>query len=194
MSQTPISLLDRLRLKPDEALWKRLVDMYTPFLHQWLRQHGLASEDVDDLVQDVLAVVVRELPDYQHNQRTGAFRRWLRTILVNRLRAFWKARRLRPTAAGGSDFQNIMEQLEDPDSGLARLWDQEHNCYVARRLAFSIEPEFETTTFRAFQRVVMDGKRPADVAAELGISVNAVLIAKSRILRRLRQEVQGFID
>lgn len=57
-----------------------------------------------------------------------------------------------------------------------------------------IEPEFRPATWQAFRRVVLDGDKPAQVAAELGISENAVLLAKSRVLSRLRQEARGLLD
>jgi DNA-directed RNA polymerase specialized sigma24 family protein len=127
MAETSVSLLERLRSQPDPASWKRLVDLYTPLLRGWLRRHALQDTDTDDLVQEVLGVVVRELPQFQHNQRPGAFRRWLRLILVNRLRAFWEARRQRPLATGDSDVGQMLEQLADPASGLSRVWDREHD-------------------------------------------------------------------
>jgi RNA polymerase sigma-70 factor (ECF subfamily) len=194
MSDTSISLLDRLRLRPDEAAWKRLVDIYTPLLHTWLRRYAVQPEDADDLVQEVLVVVARELPQFHHDQRRGAFRCWLRTILIHRLRDAWRARRYRPIATGDSAVEKHLEELADPDSGLSRLWDEEHDRHVLRCLVELIEPAFASTTWKAFQRVALDGARPADVAAELGISVNAVWLAKSRVLQRLRQEAQGLID
>jgi RNA polymerase sigma-70 factor (ECF subfamily) len=194
MSDTPVSLLDRLRLQPDANAWQRLVDLYTPLLRGWLRRYDLDAADTDDLIQDVLGVLVRELPVFNHEGRPGAFRRWLRTILVNRLRWFWRSQRLRPRATGDSNFRQMMEQLEDPASRLSRLWDEEHDRHVSHRLLQLIEPEFEPATWRAFRRVVLDGERAAKVAAELGISPNAVLLAKSRVLRRLRREAQGLTD
>jgi RNA polymerase sigma factor (sigma-70 family) len=148
--------------------------------------------DADDLTQEVLAVLVRELPHFQHDGRTGAFRRWLKLITVHRLRDFWRARQARPQAAGGSDFDKVLERLEDPQSDLSRLWDREHDQHIARGLLAYLQPQFEPNTWRAFQRVVLDDLKAAVVAAELGISVNAVLLAKSRILQRLRQELQSF--
>jgi RNA polymerase sigma-70 factor (ECF subfamily) len=57
-----------------------------------------------------------------------------------------------------------------------------------------IRPQFEEKTWKAFRRVVLDGLKPAAVAQELGMSVNAVLLAKSRVLSRLRQEMRGLTD
>src|SRR5215472_4646526 len=123
MSDTSISLLDRLRLRPDEAAWKRLVDLYTPLIHNWLHRYAVQPEDADDLVQEVLVVVARELPQFHHDQRRGAFRCWLRTILVHRLRDSWRARRYRPIATGDSVVEQQLEELADPASGLSRIWD-----------------------------------------------------------------------
>ena len=193
MSDTSVSLLERLRANPDGDAWQRLVSLYTPLLRSWLYRHGLQASDTDDLVQEVLAVVVRELPAFEHNRHPGAFRSWLRTILVHRLREFWRRRQHRPDAAGGSDFHKQLDELEDPHSGVGRLWDEEHDRHVVRRLLELIRPEFRPATWDAFTGVMLDGKKPADVANALGVSVNAVLLAKSRVLARLRQVGLGII-
>jgi RNA polymerase sigma-70 factor (ECF subfamily) len=193
MADTSLSLLERLRVQPDAPSWQRLVDLYTPLIHGWLRRQGVRPQDADDLVQEVLGVVVRELPRFQHDRRRSAFRCWLRTITLNRLRGFWRSQQTR-AAAGCAGVDDRLAQLEDPDGGLSQLWEQEHDRHVLRRLLELIEPEFAPTTWQAFWRVTLDGARPIEVAANLGLSVNAVLLAKSRVLRRLRQEAQGLVE
>jgi RNA polymerase sigma factor (sigma-70 family) len=194
MLPTSATLLERLRDRADAEAWQRLVDWYAPLLSGWLRRHALQNADVDDLVQEVLLTVAREASRFQHNGRPGAFRHWLRTILVHRLREFWRGRRLRPMVTGDSDFAGLLGQLEAPDSGISRLWDQEHDQHVVRRLLAAIEPQFASSTWQAFRRVVLDGARPDTVAAELGLTLNAVFIAKSRVLQRLRAEGRGLLD
>jgi RNA polymerase sigma-70 factor (ECF subfamily) len=192
ISETSFSLLERLRVQSDSVSWKRFVDLYGPLLLGWLRRQGVSPHDADDLVQEVLGVVVRELPAFQHNQRTGAFRAWLRTILVNRLRAFWRARRTQPVAQGGAAPD--LEEMEDFRDDLTRLEDQEHDRYILRRLMELLEPEFAPTTWQAFQRVALQGQSASAAAADLGLSVNAVWLARSRVLRRLREESRGLLD
>lgn len=194
MAETSASLLEQLRAAGDGPAWRRLLDIYTPLLRHWLGRYGLQASDCEDLVQEVLAVVVRELPAFQHNQRPGAFRRWLRTILVHRVQAFWRARQSRPQATGDSDLAKMLAELEDPDSGLSKLWDQQHDRHVMARLLKDIEPQLTPSTWQAFRGVVLDGKHEETIAKELGLSVNAVFIAKSRVLARLRREAQGLID
>ena len=193
MLETSVSLLDRLRHSPDAASWQRLVDLYAPLIQSWLRRQGLQDSDANDLAQDVLAVLVRELPRFEH-RGPGAFCGWLRTITVNRLRNFWRAGQTRPAATGGSEFAQRLAQLEDPRSELSRLWDHEHDQHIVRRALELIEAEFTPSTWRAFRRVMIDGAAVEAVAAELGLSANAVFIAKSRVLGRLRREIQGLVD
>ncbi|MGE0605617.1 MAG: RNA polymerase sigma factor [Pirellulales bacterium] len=193
MDETSASLLDRLRLQPDGDAWTRLVELYTPLIRGWLVRHGLPPQECDDVVQDVLQIVVRRVPEFRR-QRTGSFRTWLRAIAVNCLRDFWKTRHGEPAASGNSEFAQMLEQLADPNSGLSQQWDQEHDRHVSQKLLETIRPAFEARTWQAFQRVAIDGASADQTAAELGISVNAVFIAKSRVLNRLRQEAQGLVD
>jgi RNA polymerase sigma-70 factor (ECF subfamily) len=193
MAETPISLLERLRLQPDSASWRRFVDLYAPLIRDWLRRYALQPAEVDDIVQEVLVVLVRELPQFRHDLRRGAFRRWLRGVLVNRLRVCWREHRIRPiTVTCGSE--DILGQLEDPESSLSRLWDEEHDRHVAHRLLELIAPEFEAVTWQAFKYLVLEGRGTAEVATLLSISANAARIAKSRVLKRLREEMDGLID
>jgi RNA polymerase sigma-70 factor (ECF subfamily) len=161
--------------------------LYTPLLHAWLTAAGLQPADRDDLTQRVLAVLVEQLPTFEHNGRTGAFRAWLRGIAVNFLREFWRTR-----PAAGAD--SVLEQLADPACGLSRVWDEQHDRHVLHAVMEMVRPEFTSSSWQAFRRVAVNGVPARQVAAELGLSVNAVLIAKSRILTRLHEEARGLVD
>jgi len=195
VSETSFSLLERLRQpERDDAAWNRLVALYTPLIQGWLRRYAVESADADDLAQEVLSTVHREIPQFQHNRHAGAFRCWLRTITVNRIRAFWRTRRSQRLLTTDSHLEQELAQLEDPASGLSKVWDQQHDQHVLRRLLELVEPEFSPAIWLAFQRLALDGLEAARVAAELGTTTNAVLLAKSRVLRRLRQEARGLVD
>src|SRR5258708_25385332 len=148
MAETSFSLLNRLCRRPDPDSWRGLADLYTPLIHGWLRRHAVAPADADDLTQEVMTVVVRELPQFRHNQQRGAFRNWLRTITAHRLRDLWRSRQARPLATGDSDFVKMLDELEDPHSDLSRLWDQQHDQHVARRLMELVQPQFQPATSR----------------------------------------------
>ena len=191
--ETSVSLLERLRTSPDEAAWRRLDGIYRPLILQWLRRDPKLGEEADDVAQEVMHVLIRELPGFQR-QRNGSFRRWLRTVTAHRVLAHVRARQHRPVALGVPLEECPLAQLDDPNSELSRLWDEEHDQHVLRRLLELVEPVFEPTTLAAFRRVVLDEVGAAQAAEELGLSVNAVLLAKSRVLNKLRQEAKGLID
>lgn len=191
---TSPSLLQRLSGSDADTSWRTFFDLYAPLIERWLKRHFVGDTDCQDLAQEVLIVVSRRLKDFEHNQRTGAFRNWLRQITVNCLRDFWRKQRITPKGAGGSDFQATLQELEDSTSNLSQVWDREHDAFVTAALLKQIQPSFEPRTWTAFQRVVLDGVSADEAAAELGITTNAVFIAKSRVLSKLRQEARGFLD
>jgi RNA polymerase sigma-70 factor (ECF subfamily) len=195
MSQykTSLTLLNELCRSPTGESWERLVELYAPLLRNWIRRYDVQDSDADDLVQDVLVVVLSDLSGFQHNQQPGAFRRWLRIILVNRLRNFWRKRDYRPLASGGTDFLQQLNQLEDARSQLSRLWDHEHDRHVLQQLLSKAELKFNEKTRQSFRRLVIDGVDAELVAAELGLTLNAVLIAKCRVLKELRRAGQGLL-
>jgi RNA polymerase sigma-70 factor (ECF subfamily) len=191
---TSKSLLVKARDRSDHAAWRRLMELYEPLVERWVRPHVAQRADAEDVVQEVLTTLVRDLPRFDHNQRDGAFRAWLRTITVHRLRAYWDRRGAQPAAAGKVDRSDVLAQLADPASALSRAWNEEHDRHVTKTLLASIRLEFQPATWRAFERQVQDGQAAPEVAVELGISVNAALIAKSRVLKRLREKAAGLVD
>jgi RNA polymerase sigma-70 factor (ECF subfamily) len=117
----------------------------------------------------------------------------LRQVTVNRVRRWRKARRRQP-AAGLDPTDDFLSQLEDPASDLSQQWDQDHDRHVFDQLMTVVKADFEPATWEAFQQFALQGQKAAEVAARLGLSENAVLLAKSRVLKRLRQEAAGLLD
>jgi RNA polymerase sigma-70 factor (ECF subfamily) len=191
--ETSVSLLERLAGAPTDDDWRRLNDLYQPLLRAWMARAGVPPADADDLVQEVLLVVFREVGGFERRGQ-GAFRAWLRIILAHRVRDYFRACQHRPTAAGGSDFLRQLDELESPDSALSRLWDRQHDEQVAASLLRRVEGDFAPATWQAFRRHVLEGEPAIRVAQELGQSLNSVLLAKSRVLKRLRQELAGFVE
>jgi RNA polymerase sigma factor (sigma-70 family) len=193
MSVTSATLLERLRDPHDEDAWARLVDLYAPLIRRWAENLNVRGADADDLVQEVMAVVVRRFPEFVHPDKPGAFRGWLRAIAVNCARSVWKSRKVSPVAPGGTDFGSYLARLEDPSDDFARAWERDHDLHITRRLLDRIKGDFEARTWEMFARFVLDGLSADEVAAELGTTSNAVYIAKSRVLARLRQEAGGLL-
>ena len=193
MNETRQSLLLRAQTGETNA-WKDLTDLYRPLILGWLNHQGVPAGDREDLSQEVLLSVVQHLPGFQHSGHRGAFRCWLRTIVCSRTTDYWRAIDAGTQARGGSGATAALQQIADPVSAMNKQWDEEHDRYVLQCLLDLVEEEFEPTTLRAFRRLALDGASGAEAAQELGLSVAAVYVAKSRVLARIRQEAEGLID
>jgi len=135
-----------------------------------------------------------EIKSFEHNSLPGAFRAWLRNITRNCLYKMWRDKKIQPQATGKSSFQQMLNELVDDTSELSQIWDREYENHVLNSLLAIIEPEFKQQTWLAFKRVAVDDMTATEVAEELGITKNAVFIAKSRVLSRLREVGQHLID
>lgn len=186
---TPVTLLERLRDRPTPVDWERFHAIYSPLLRQWLTRIPGLGDEADDIAQDVMAVVVQEIRRFER-RRNGSFRAWLRGVAVNRVRAHWRGRGRRP-ATGTSE---VLDQLSDPASALSAQWERDHDRHVFDRVLAIVRPDFEAQTWAAFTRFAVDGLPAAVVAVELGMSENAVVLAKARVLNRLREEAGELID
>jgi RNA polymerase sigma-70 factor (ECF subfamily) len=193
MNETRHSLLLRAQTGETDA-WKDLMDLYRPLILAWLNRQGVPARDLEDLSQEVLLSVVKQLPSFQHSGNRGAFRSWLRTIVCRRAADYWRAMDPDTEARGGSGATAALQQIADPDSELNRQWDEEHDRYVVHCLLDLVEKEFEPITLQAFRRLALDGVSGGEAAQELGLSVAAVYVAKSRVLARIRQEAERLID
>ncbi len=193
MNETRQSLLFRAQ-NGEENAWKDLTDLYRPLIIAWLNRQGVPAGDLEDLSQEVLLSVVKHLPTFQHSGRQGAFRAWLRTIVCRRTIDYWRAIESDSRGQGGSGAAAALQDIADPDSDLNRQWDEEHDRYVLDCLLDLVEVEFEPATVKAFRRLALDNASGAEAAQELGLSVAAVYVAKSRVLQRIRQLAEGLID
>ncbi len=194
MNTTSVGLLERLKYaKSDNPEWGRLQGIYQPLIRSWLVSIPGVGDEIQDLTQEVMLVLYRELPGFER-RRDGAFRAWLRQITVNRLRAFYKTHRYHPKAGHRQDADTILDQLEDPNGDLAAQWDRDHDREVCRGLLALVQPDFEAITWQAFTKFALEGLPATLVAQELGLSENAVVQAKFRILKRLREETTDLLD
>jgi RNA polymerase sigma-70 factor (ECF subfamily) len=192
-STTSLSLLDRVRAK-EQAAWERLVGLYAPLVDRWCRRYRLQDADMADVRQQVFLAVARRIEEFRREQASGSFRRWLHTITRHKVCDHWRTEASK-AAPGGSDAYEQLLQLSiaEPDEPAADS-EAEEQSILYRRALQMIGTDFEELTRKAFLMVVIEERLPAEVARELGISTNAVYLAKARVLARLRDEFAGLID
>src|SRR5262245_50882457 len=180
MNTTSVSLLERLRQQVDlDINWKRFVQLYTPLLYHWARKLDLAETDAADLVQDVFVLLVQKLPEFVYD-RGKSFRGWLRTVMINK----WREQHRRRAVKAQVTSDSALAAVADPD-GTDPVEEAEYRQHLVGRALRIMQAEFQPATWKACWECVVAERSPEVVAAELGMSVNAVYLAKSRVLRRL---------
>jgi RNA polymerase sigma-70 factor (ECF subfamily) len=192
-----LSLLAKVRSR-DKQAWDRLVSLYTPLVDSWCRLAYLQEADAADVRQEVFMAVTRNIAEFHRDQTTGTFRGWLRTIFRSKLNDHWKkVNKGGPVETGGSDAYRRLLQIPSPSPELLNgaAADEEEECgLLYRRAVELLLTDFEERSRRAFWAVVVDGRPPRDVAADLGISANAVYLIKARVLSKLREEFEGLLE
>ncbi len=185
---TSRTLLDRVRAW-DPAAWDRLIALYGPLVHHWLSKSQLQSHDAADVAQEVFRAVANSIGDFRRDRPTDRFRAWLKTITQNKVRDHFRNLARRPPAEGGSDaHRRLLEQAET--IALPEDAEDQVAAEVYLRAVSLIQTEFEETTWKAFWQTVVE-QQPT---ANLGMSSAAVLMAKSRVRRRLRDEFDAVLE
>jgi RNA polymerase sigma-70 factor (ECF subfamily) len=192
-SSVGASLLARLRAGQAGA-WERLVRLYGQTVYVWCRAAGVSEADAADVSQEVFAAVARHLADFRRERPGDSFRGWLWTITRNKVRDHWRHHADRVEAAGGTTAQELMNQVPEDRRSDSESGAEEEAGDLYRRALELIRSEFEERTWRAFLMVTVEGRLPADAAAALGTTPGAVYIAKSRVLKRLREEFGDLIE
>ena len=179
----------------EPAAWEQFVHLYSPLVYMWCRRARLQQADAEDVGQQVFLAVARSIRSFRRDRPGDTFQGWLRTIARSKIAEFFRQQGRNPAAEGGSNGRQRLESTPDlqhlddgPDS-----MQQEKQLLVQRALQL-MQSEFEDKTWRAYLMLVQDEKSPADTAAALGMTVNAVYLARVRVQRRLREQLTDLVD
>jgi RNA polymerase sigma factor (sigma-70 family) len=183
------SLLLRLRDPRDGKAWQQFVELYASLVYRFVRRRGLQDADAADLTQDVLQAIALVIGQWRYDPIRGTFRGWLYTVTRNQLTRFLHRRQRRLTV-GECNAEPELDEQASPESDAEAAWEQEYREQLFRMAADLVRPRFSPTTWQAFWRTANDGASAADVAVDLGLSVGAVYIAKSRVMGRLTEQIQ----
>jgi RNA polymerase sigma-70 factor (ECF subfamily) len=184
------SLLLRLRDARDDGAWGEFVGLYSPLVYGFARKQNLQDADAADLTQDVFRAVAGGIGRFDYNPRLGTFRGWLFTLVRHQLSDFRERVRRQVCLPHDPNWQAQLDLQPTPDQGLEAEWDRECERHLFAAAAERIKGDFQMATWAAFWRTAVDGHVPATVAADLGLSVAAVYLARSRVMARLREQVR----
>lgn len=190
-ASTSTSLLAQIRQR-DDAAWRRLTQIYGASVYWWGRRAGLQASDAADVVQDVFLAVASGIDQFQSERPGDTFRGWLWAIFRSKLMDHFRNRKRQPPALGEQSGCSPIESIchESAESG-STAGDADESALIVRRALAVIEHDFSPQTWQAFWRSVVLGQPTSEIAAALHLSPAAVCMARSRVLRRLRETLAG---
>lgn len=182
------TLLEKIRADRPEA-WERLVELYSPLIYRWCRKSGMPEPDAADVLQNVFSAVWRHLADFRRSGPADSFTAWLATITRNEIRGYYRRQRRSINARGGTSAHLALAAVpEDPETSESSVQPDTASAMLLRqRVLETVRAEFRDRTWQAFSKVALETQTPAHVAEDLSMSVAAVYMAKSRVLRRVRE-------
>jgi RNA polymerase sigma-70 factor (ECF subfamily) len=191
MTELPItrpSLLVRLRDHQDNEAWQRFTELYAPLLYRYGRNHRLQDADAADLTQEVLRAVSGAISRLDYDPRRGTFRGWLFTLAHHKLCDMLTRRQRQDQAVGGSAAQDLLDEVAAPAD--EEMWNQEYDRCLFNWAVEQVRGEFAPNTWQAFWLTAVDGKSAQQAGDELGLSVGAVYVARSRVQARLKERLR----
>lgn len=186
---TRTSLVLQLRDPANHSAWQEFAQLYGPVIYGFARKRGLQDADAADMMQDVLRSVSGAIGTLDYDRKRGTFRGWLFTITRNKIFNFLSARKIRPQGSGDTTTNKLLDQEPAADDG-ADTWELEYQRRLAAIAMEKIKGEFQERSFQAFWLTAVDGVSAGEVSKQLGMSTGAIYVAKSRVLARLKEEVE----
>jgi RNA polymerase sigma-70 factor (ECF subfamily) len=188
MTETRVSLIERVRNPEDAVAWGEFFAIYRPLLMAYVRKRGVSEHDAADVVQEVFARLVRALADFEFDAERGRFRTWLWRVTYNALADWGRRRATRDRAEQGWIDQHLRADDDNSDAD----WDELYRRRILEVVTERVRATTQPVTWACFEGRILAGRPAAEIAAETGVSVNAVYVNASRLLARIREECDSF--
>jgi RNA polymerase sigma-70 factor (ECF subfamily) len=189
---TRASLLIRLRDQADERAWREFTEIYGPLVHRLARRRGLQEADAQDLAQEVFRAVARAIDRYDPDPARGSFRGWLSRIARNLIINLLVAQRRHPRGTGDTDMQRLLEERPDPAGEESALFESEYRRRLLTWATERVRGGCSEVAWQVFWRAGMEGRPPREVAEAMGMTLGTVYQYKSRVVARIRREIEQF--
>lgn len=191
---TPTSgtLLMRLRELDDREAWNEFVERYTPRIYGWCRRYRLQESDAADVTQEVLGKLVKVIRSFEYDPRRGSFRGWLKTVTNNAVRDFMAELSGPDRGSGDTRIGDVLAAIQDPGaiSELTAALEEEAERTLLREAEERVRLRVQPHTWDAYWLLATESLSAAEVAVRLSMPVAEVYVAKSRVVKSLREEVE----
>ncbi|TWU56969.1 ECF RNA polymerase sigma factor SigE [Rubripirellula tenax] len=183
--ETSPTLLGRLAAGPSDDAWNEFVEQYAPAVHAWAWQSGLQESDAADVTQEVLMKLLEKMQTFRYDRSVGSFRGWLKTVTVNAAKDLGRRISRLPDGPAG------LSSVGDPKSwdDLSRRIDEEYQRQLVRQAEQLVRTRVNEQQWMVYELLVQQECSASDVAKQLEMKLADVYVAKSRLLKRLRDVV-----
>ncbi len=187
---TSPSLLLRLANDPEDvAAWEAFVDRYGRTILLWCRAHRLQDADAEDVTQNLMIALLASLRKFVYDPSKGRFRDWLRRVLAHEVCDFLQKRLRTPTVGGDGRFQGILDAVEARETLVERII-EEFDLELLEEAETRVRPTVQPATWEAFCLLAKEGLTAEEVASRVGMTPSQTFVARSRVQKKLRNEVR----
>lgn len=182
------TLLLRLRDRADDASWAEFAEIYTPLLYAYCQKREISHADSADIVQEVMRSVSLAMASFEYDPEKGKFKAWLFTAVRHAVCTHWRKQARSPLSVAETALLQALDST--PDTREEDEWERDYQRQLLAWAMEKIRPEFSERIWGVFEATALEERDAAEVAAETGMSRNAVGIAKFRVLQRLREKAR----
>lgn len=189
---TSSTLLMRIRDIQDDDAWSQFLERYTPRIYAWCRRYQLQESDASDVTQEVLTKLLKAMRSFQYDASRGSFRGWLKTVTNNAIRDFLGSPTANDRGSGDTIMQDHLAAIQAPDAlaDLARTIAAEAEQELLQTAEALVRTRVQPQTWRAYELTSKQQMKAADAASEIGMPISEVYVARSRVIKQLREEVR----
>jgi len=190
-TQTSYTLLTRIRDVSDQQAWEEFVECYAPKIFLWCRRFHLQESDAADITQEVLVKLVSAMQSFVYDPVRGSFRGWLKTITTNAVRDLGRTWKRDQRTHGDVRLAPLLESLEDPEAvrALEEVIEGGHRQQVLQEAETQVALRVQSRTWKAYQLTAVEERPAAQVARDLQMRISEVYVAKSRVMKMLRETI-----
>ena len=186
ITATSTSLLVGLKDHPADQAWSQFCERYRPVLTAFARRLGLSEHDAEDAAQETLVAFLEAYRRGEYDRDKGRLRNWLLGIAKNKVRYLQRQKGRDLVIVAGDDQSGVMTKIAD-DQSISELWEAEWRRAVIKVCLAQVRSQVEASTMQAFELLTLSERPAEEVASQLGMTVNAILKAKRRVLARMRE-------
>jgi RNA polymerase sigma-70 factor (ECF subfamily) len=195
-TQTSYTLLTRVRDVSDQQAWQEFVECYAPKIFLWCRRFHLQESDASDITQEVLVKLVGAMQSFVYDPARGTFRGWLKTITTNAVHDLGRTWQRDGRPGGDERLVQLMQSLEDPEAvrALEEVIEGAHRQQILQEAETQVALRVQSHTWKAYQLTAVEERPAAQVARDLQMPISEVYVAKSRVLKMLRETITRLED